>query len=253
MNRARSSYRRSGFTLVELLVVIGVIMVLTGIVVTTTSAVARRSDIQQTRVVLDMLEMTAQEWHAVTGRTISIGIGTDYDMQMMPDQWGIFVITELLEVLLRVESARSIFAGIPPRFVHRYSAGEHPPWTAFSAELRNLVDTRYEGSLTVVDAWNWPIYATHPGPLWEARYHDLLFHRDGDGTIETPFERRYGVCRGRSFCFVSAGPSGDFGSMSEMQSPFPGGMPPMEAVRDNIYSYPPDAPKPQPLSPAGQP
>jgi len=253
MNGVSSLSRRRGFTLVELLVVIGVIAMLAELLVTAASAVARRSEIQQTRTVLNMLDLTMEEWHAVTGRSISIGTGPGYEMQMVPDQWGIFVITELLDVVLRVESARNVFASLPPRFVHRYSAGEHPPWIAFSAELRHLVDTRYDGGVTVVDAWNWPIYATHPGPVWQRHYHANVFHRDEDGTIETPFERRYGVCRGRKFCFVSAGPSGDFGSMTETESPFPGGLPPAEAILDNIYSYQPLQPQPKPLSQAGYP
>ena len=62
---------------------------------------------------------------------------------------------------------------------------------------------------------------------------------DSDGTIRTPFEQKYGVCRNQRALLVSAGPDGKFGN--RFADPNVGGdeQKAFEESADNIYSYEP--------------
>ncbi len=95
----------------------------------------------------------------------------------------------------------------------------------------------------ILDAWDRPIYPTHPGPLWEY-VNFYLPQADEDGTGRLYNEGAYGIARNRRICFVSAGPDGKFGVDGEFDSLPPGDV--AEAMRtaraDNIYSYQPMTP-----------
>ena len=62
---------------------------------------------------------------------------------------------------------------------------------------------------------------------------------DSDGTIRTPFEQKYGICRNQRALLVSAGPDGKFGN--RFADPTAGGdeQKAFEQSADNIYSYEP--------------
>jgi type II secretory pathway pseudopilin PulG len=69
--RRRRTHR--AFTLIELLITIGVIIILTAMTVSATVALVRRAEIDRTRTVLRLLDMALAEWQAQAGRTLSWG------------------------------------------------------------------------------------------------------------------------------------------------------------------------------------
>lgn len=234
--RPASTDRRRAFTIVELLVVVGVIVLLVGITMTVGTAVAERAEISQTSRTIDLLDATVDAWQTDARRNVTWGrdgnpSGATYDMQADTDE--IFVITELLDVLLRSDEAMAVFSRIDPRYIHRYEAGVYPEWIVTAAQ-RHELDERFDDSLTILDAWDTPIYALHPGREW--RDTDDEYRRDNDGTYRTDRELKYGIARNRRIAFVSAGPSGRFGSMTGDSYPDIEGD--QADLDDNIYSYP---------------
>ncbi|MCZ6850871.1 MAG: hypothetical protein O7F17_04445, partial [Planctomycetota bacterium] len=91
---------------------------------------------------------------------------------------------------------------------------------------------RFVGSLTILDAWGTPIYATHPGRPFNAGSDPG--DPEPDGTIRTYNEDKYGGARNRQICFVSAGPDGNFGNLDPSIPLYHD----PEGAKDNIYSYP---------------
>jgi prepilin-type N-terminal cleavage/methylation domain-containing protein len=232
---------RRGFTLVEVMVAIGVIVFLVGLTVSVSVAVAERSARMQTETTLQLLHQAMQEWEATADRQLTWWSykNPDDDPQtrdlheIHSDTPETLIITEMLDVITAVPSVRQMIGQIEPDFLYTYQEGTYPAWITqdqtHAAAAQQALDSRFVGSLTVLDAWGMPIYATHPGRVWTRAPADAQFGPDDDGTIHTYNEDRYGVCRNRVIRFVSAGPDRDFGHLY---------LPDDKAVRDNLYSYP---------------
>jgi type II secretory pathway pseudopilin PulG len=229
-----------GFTLVETLVTVGVLVFLVGLVLSVGSAVAERSARLRTETSLRLLDQALAEWETSARRQLSwwnyANPDDDPAHKDLADIHGdtpeSLIITEMLDLMLRVPSAAQIIGQIEPGLIYTYRRGTHPPWIMQEPGGAAQQDARFDGSITVLDAWGVPIYATHPGRTWipaDAAYGAA----DADGTIHTYNEMRYGVARNRAVRFVSAGPDGDFGWVS-----YPPGTPDREAVADNLFSYP---------------
>ncbi len=229
-SRRRSS--RGGFTLIELVVVIGIMLLLLGLTLSVGVAVRTQSETRETENVLRLLDTAMQEWERSADRQLTwwqnppddLAIRDRFDIHS--DTTEELIITEMLDVITRPSQIKQIIAQIAPDFVYTYQEGVVPPWIEYQ-DVPQLQD--FLGSVTVLDAWGWPIYATHPGRLWKET--DAL-PRNEDGTIQTNNERIYGVSPNRQVIFVSAGPDGDFGDMRDVDSPA------FELTKDNVYSHP---------------
>jgi len=223
---------KRAFTLIEMLVAIGILVLLTGLLVSGSAALVQRSEIRETETAITILDDALREWERRAERRLVRRPGGELD----PQTPFIFVITEVLRTARRTDAVRDLLARIDPSRLYTYSAGEIPPWIRVYAEEQAL--PLFIGEMTVLDAWGTPIYATHPGELSSSGV------RDEDGTERTLNERYYGSCIHRRTCFVSAGPDGLFGLDTE----FPGMAPPTreaakeEARSDNVYSYLPAFP-----------
>ncbi len=243
MRQFKYGQRQRGFTLIELVVVIGIILLLVGLVMAVGTAVRQNGETQQTETTIELLEAAVQEWQTVAQRQLTWGIDNDpqdafYDIQghaagANGSTEDILVITELLQRIRRSSSVQSIIAQINPDFVHRYQQDDNSLWLTTAMEVDEVND-RFVGELTVLDAWDLPIYATHPGRVAHDGFGDfdnLII--DLDDTIRTFNEDWYGVAKNRQVCFVSAGPDGDFGHMN------PVGNDPdlLAATEDNVFSY----------------
>lgn len=227
-----------GFTLVELIVVVGMIVLLTGLTVSVGTRVVERAEIRTTENILRLLDTAVQEWEAQSDRKLTWGedgvpANAVYDLQGSLTESltsDVMVITEVLAPLRRVDSVMSILAGIGPDHLYEYDGSNYADWIDTPQEESDL-ENRFFGELTVVDAWGTPIYATHPGRVATAADRaDPEIVIDPDGTVRTYNERVYGVAVSRRVCFVSAGPDGEFGEL------FIEGQ--RDAAADNVYSYP---------------
>ena len=242
---ARASHAsRRAFTLIEIVVVISIVLVLVGLTLSVSTVVIERSEIRQTENTMRLLDMALGEWEALADRQITWGPGAAYDMAgiWVPPGYSttkdIFIISELLDTIARPSQVKDMIARIDPEFVHQYEDGVYPPWV--KPEDQGQQDSKWVGSLAILDAWNAPVYPIHPGPLWEDMGGTPLI-RDEDGTARIFNELQYGISRNQRICFVSAGPDGRFGTLLE----FGGDSEAKQKARaDNIYSY-------QPLAPPG--
>jgi type II secretory pathway pseudopilin PulG len=248
------SRRRRAFTLVEMLIVVGIIILLAALVVAVSAALSSQSEVRVTEMLLKRLDVALQEWETAADRQLTWGEngmdaqgGNDtrarYDMQI--DTPHIVTLTEMLRTVGKPAAVKESIGQLTPEQVYRYrSQGINPPWIAapdpndpdaasqagidtWVANTDNILDD----DLAILDAWQKPVRAVHPGRLWIQGY-DANADRDEDGTIRTDLEKIYGVARNRRAFFVSAGPDGKFGSRDpnaiELMRDF---------AEDNVYSY----------------
>ena len=232
------------FTLIEMVVVIGIIALLAALTLGISNSVIRNSEVGQTTDALKLLEMALQEWELEKGRQITFdgyipiqngvydvyamdeniaapsgftGVDNEDMLESMEHR-----IEHLIEVLLQSEPAKEILAKISPDL---FTEDEH-------------------GKL-VVDPWGTPIGVVFPGrdfvdaypnddPSSEYAYKD----ESNDLTVRDQAEDGLGSCLNLRPYFVSAGPDRLWGYLYQAANGF-GDETLRESVRDNIYSYEP--------------
>lgn len=251
----RSAGVHRGFTLVEVVVVIGIIILMVALTISVGVVVVEGSEVRQTETVLRQLDSALQEWQTHADRRVTWGdnsTGALYDLQW--DTTHVFRITELLNTIARSSSPQDIMAQIDPDFVHTYRVTEYPEWID-SADASEMDDTwaventsgTFSLGLAVLDAWNQPIRVVHPGRVANPNppFNDNLSLADPDGTIRIDValfgadgvEDIYGIAKNRQILFVSAGPDGEFGKIGGLVTSSD-----LEQTKDNIYSYQPAKP-----------
>ena len=225
---------RRAFTLVEMLLAVGIVTFLAGLTLVGATALVQRAEVERTRSTLALLDVALSEWQTESGQRLTWGPDPQRH-DIWSERAEVLIITELLERIRRTDAARAVLAGLEPRAVYTYEADVQPPWIRGYAmiELDEFV-----GGITVLDAWGIPVYATHPGAVLPP---GAL--ADPDGTERTANENQYGVARDRRVCFVSAGPDRRFGLYQEFYHLPPSERPAaMAAARqDNLFSYVPGA------------
>ena len=87
---ARQNARRGGFTLIEMLVVVGIILLLIGMAVTGFSAIAKHSKAQHTKAVLEAAKAMLGEYEATAGKQNVSSFRNFWDSSTIPVDAGSF-------------------------------------------------------------------------------------------------------------------------------------------------------------------
>jgi type II secretory pathway pseudopilin PulG len=217
--KRRSDEATKGFTLVEMVIVIGIIILLAALTLSVSVAVVEGSEVRQTENTIRLLTAAIQEWEAQADRRVTYGSGTGFDINDQDYTDEESVTAKLLSIIGRPASVKQILAQINPEFVEQITGWD-------PNDSSNV-------SLKCADAWDGVIIAVHPGRLWE-QGSDPDNRRDVDGTFRTNIEMVRGVAANRQICFVSAGPNGTFGNLDPESPEYD-----PEPADDNLYSYEP--------------
>jgi type II secretory pathway pseudopilin PulG len=240
---------RRGFSLVELTIVIGVIIILVALVLAVTTAVLAKNEERTTRATLAILDAAIKEWERQVDRRVTVpfslaeGNTGNWDVPWDPN-------------LQSIQPAPALPEGQLPA-IYRITSGAEPNFLEFQRTIwlleliaqqptvRDVITKIPEDSFRrirvpqgsnfiyftlkeVVDGWGTPILAVFPGRDWTSA--DPVALRDTDGTIRTALEQSLGVsCRNRQVMFVSAGPDQRFNDVPATGD--------VDERADNIYSY----------------
>jgi hypothetical protein len=170
-----------------------------------------------------LLDNAYREWRTQSERDVTYGVdGTPINVQYEipmdltvdtpPGSGDDHEATdEVLEIIHRNASAKALLANM-------------------HAELLKPANPPAHDDITVVDAWDTEIVTVLPGRKWLQAIDGG--NPDKDGTIRTPFEDVFGICRDARVRFVSAGPDRLFGTVDPVTGE------PDAAAADNLYSYP---------------
>jgi hypothetical protein len=222
-----------------------------------------------------LLDQAIASWQAQTGRELTFGriavpAGTngppDFELgatgpsaafdiyeenfTVVNGTYAICVLVERLasnpdsaEILSKIPSSmfRSVPKGTLGNPVEALPAGWPSP--APNTDPNQMPSTDWTLVREICDPWGKRIRVVFPGR--PARPSELSATGTSvdreDGSVRTEDEYRYGVCRGRKICFMSAGPDGDFGEGPDRLF----GTPDDTGTEDNITSYE-LLPRPQP-------
>ena len=277
-NQTNKRPERRAFTLLELVIVLGIILLLLGLVLGVGSIVVRQSEQRQLTASMSVIDAALQEFEAQTGRPIVFqghysparwyhcgwrnGTSNDevyYDVPFSPfndtrfttgvsdggygwqpicEPWQTSnsqTIVELqwlaatLAVLEQNPICAEMIAKTDP---HLLSAAVCITGAGGGPNVRALNIKQF------VDPWGIQVVIVFPGRLYDDGDNSTeSIIRDKDGTVRTPVEKKYGICRNRRPILVSAGPDvmlGNLGSPTDSDN--------FADALDNIYSYVPEQP-----------
>lgn len=268
MQHTPNIVRRRAFTLLELLVVIGIVVLLAGLVLAVSSSVVRASEERATRNTLTVLDTALEEYErtldrrvtyrsgAYTGYTADAltvaGVLQRYDIDTAPSAppagSGIAAWTGLAQPYASAIAPAGLpaYSNLPfRRTVHLiWAMSQSPSSAAIMAQLPDSVfrgirppgtSAGYTGVRHCIDSWETPIIAILPGR--EATPADAAAIVDKDGTVKSDSEwatvQQGGFrlsCKDRRVLWVSAGNDARLTDQSGAN---------YVPSADNLYSYEP--------------
>jgi type II secretory pathway pseudopilin PulG len=229
----------AGFSLLELTIVIGIILLLAALVVAVSTAVIAANEKRNTQNTLAILDAAMKEWERQVDRPVTFqhaaGETGAWDIAFNPSIGDLGIpaaviayngvndapkqqlrrMARLIELISQQPTVATILARLPEGTLRRIrSVAQNPQYSDRARE--------------VLDSWGNPIVAIFPG---RARKNDdpPSLGNDPDGTIRTITESNAIFCRNRQVLFVSAGPDGAFVDVAST-----GGV---DESADNLYSY----------------
>ena len=159
MNRRESHFNEHhrGFTLVELVVVIGVVFLLAGLTLSVSVSVIEWSERRQTETVLQLLDTAVKEWELAADRKLSWWDQLDGDeykagADVHADTPEVLIITEVLDIITRSSAVEGVIARIDADLVYTYRSGVYPPWVPDQAKAIRLSGNVYVRSSNFIIA-----------------------------------------------------------------------------------------------------
>lgn len=213
----------TGFTLVELLVVIGIIAILASMVLAVSGGILATSERKQVEDTFTLLNQAIRELELTRGQELvfsrlsssaTVSELTFYDVQEVSSAKTAYIMPKLLKILRNNDRSREFISKINPDFLKRIDNPSSP--------------LNANENLDLVDAWGNRIAVVPCGrPATEREMRDAYragstktpvtadpfttgIDRD-DRTVRTNDEKYLGVCSGRRWTFVSRGPDGLLG------------------------------------------
>lgn len=236
LRRTRAPSHRSprGFTLIEMVVVIGIIVALAAIILGVAGALSRKSDADQTRNILKLMDLAMGEWETASDRKLSWGKNgmptANMSYEIQSDASAEDQTSAAIAKMRASTGSKEILARVNDKFLVR----------------TELPTPR----VLIRDPWDKEIVIIHPGRLYDPVNDPAGVIKDLDGTIRTTdaipnvnhdgCEMRFGACINRRVCFVSAGPDGRFGDLHLDKSAgtlSQADLADIALAADNIYSY----------------
>lgn len=224
------------FTLVEVLVVLGIILILVTLVVAVSSALVKRAERGQTETALTIMDNAIAEWQVQYGRNMTFGTmgspaGSVYDIMELPPATGRYINVFVTTLVAQNERCRAMLASIPGDLLREdktTSPGVNITIPGMAAP-DNVYPPSKKPRSELVDTWGNRIAMVCPGRTWRVGDSGLP---DPDGSIRTADESALGVCDNRRICMISSGPDGLLGTETGLSA-----QQRLEALSDNIYSY----------------
>jgi type II secretory pathway pseudopilin PulG len=226
----------AGFSLLELTIVIGIILLLAALVVAVSTAVIAANEKRNTQNTLAVLDAAMKEWERQVDRPVSFqnATGETGTWDIVPDptiaSLGIPAAVlqyngsgdlqkhrrrtvALIELIAKQPDVESMLARLPDDTLRRIRTQTTP--------------VQYANVKEVVDAWGNPIVAIFPGRAFRTGESGTP---EIDGSIRTVSESTGPrSCRNRQVLFVSGGPDGNLVDIAST-----GGI---DESADNLYSY----------------
>jgi prepilin-type N-terminal cleavage/methylation domain-containing protein len=234
--------RRTGFTLLEIMVAIGIIALLAAITIGLSNSIMRKAEQGQTLDTLRLLKMALKEWEISVNNPLTFQdfsfVGNCPECYFDVDNDGI------------LGSPTFGLAGVPNDEMQ--TAMENRMGQLITAIrqvgssdniLLEITSDNFENGIPV-DSWNSPIGIIFPGRYFAETNGLLFFAEDdsGDLTIRDQAEDGLGSCINKRPIFVSAGPDRTWGYRFQAAGG-PGAdenaKEMWNASLDNLYSYTP--------------
>jgi len=254
----------TGFTLIEMMIVIGIIALLAALTLGISSSVMRNAEIHKTEDALKLLTMSLQEWELEKGRSITF---EGYEPELLPDgsvgMYDIFADEIIgapafseqgVEDVDMLDAMETRIENLILKLLHSESATDILSHISPDLFIEHVHDADGTTHKVVVDAWGTPIGIVFPGRnYWEVNPNgnpkfDASFDQCGDQTVRDQAEDGLGSCINARPYFVSAGPdrlwgyrfqSNDLNSGPGIETYPDSGIFLWEYSLDNIYSYEP--------------
>lgn len=219
---AQPTDSRRGFTLLELMIVIGIIVIVASLVLAVSSSVARASEERSTKNTLEVLNMAAEEYERTVDRRISYrsgvvtggivadptsaaGVAFKFDVDSgagaPPAGAGVTAWTALANPYNTVSAGLPAYSNLPFRrtAILIQAMTDSPTCAAIMSKLpeavfRGIKANTATGNFTAarhcIDSWDTPIIAVFPGR--EANATELAANNpaivDKDGTVKCDSE-----------------------------------------------------------------
>jgi len=233
MTRPASRRRPAGFSLLELTIVIGIILLLAALVLAVSTSVIAANEKRKTRNTLAVLDAAMKEWERQVDRPVTFQNAANetgtWEIPFNPTVAQLQIpanaqpynsdvnarrTAALLDLVSKQPDVEAILARLPEDTFRRIrAAGTTVVFSNVGKEA--------------LDAWGNPIRAVFPGRAFRPGDPGVA---DLDGTIRSASENDMGiVCRNRQVLFVSAGPDGIVRDIPTTAA--------IDESADNLFSY----------------